>query len=360
MSTRLETLLHIRYPILLAGMAGGPTTPDLVSAVSRGGGLGVLGINHMTVDAARAAVREAKRLSEGAPIGVNVLLADRTDATADAQSVQENLREVRTCFGLQPPPGAPGTVDPVELVTGVIEEGVAAISVGLGDPAPIAAAAKKAGVPIIAMVTTVEEATRVVASGADVVVAQGWEAGGHRSSFIPGPAEELPSIGTFALVPQVVAAVDVPVVAAGGVMDGAGLAAALCLGADGVQMGTRFLGTRQAGVTETYRDRLRSAGAGDTRIIRAVSGRPARGVPNTIVETLEGGPGHLGWPAQAASWRDIRQAAQERDDMDHVPLWAGQNAAAIGAEADDAEALVGALVRDARSVLGAVARDLGG
>ncbi len=119
-------------------------------------------------------------------------------------------------------------------------------------------------------------------------------------------------------------------------------------------------GTAQAGVSDAYRDRLRQAGAGDTRITRAVSGRPARGVPNTIVEHLEDGPGHLGWPAQAASWRDIRMAATEKDDMEHVPLWAGQNAQAIGDTPDDAEALVGALMDDARAILQRVAREAAG
>ncbi|MCB0881400.1 MAG: nitronate monooxygenase [Thermoleophilia bacterium] len=358
MAENLTKLLGIRHPILLAGMAGGPTTPELVGAVSRGGGLGVLGVNSMTVDAARAAVRASRELAGGGPVGANVLLAEATDPTTDDDALADSLSGVRGCFGLPPRPGAPGTVDQRELVQAVLDEGIAALSIGMGDPTPVAAMAKKAGVPIIAMVTTVEEAVRVVAAGADVVVAQGWEAGGHRSTFIPGPRDELPQIGTFALVPQVAAAVDVPVVAAGGVMDGGGIAAALCLGAEGVQMGTRFLGTAQSGVSEAYRERLRAAGAADTRIIRHVSGRPARGVPNTIVAQLEDGPGHLGWPRQAAAWRDIRTAATKRDDMEFVPLWAGQNAQAVAAVADDAQALVGRLMDDARAVLARVARSI--
>lgn len=353
MSEHLCDLLRIRHPVLLAGMAGGPTTPELVAAVSRGGGLGVFGINGMTVDAVRAAVSTAVEAAGGAPVGVNVLLAGPTEPTTDEGTLTEGLRGVRICFGLEapmPPPLAAPRAASADLVAAALESGASVVSVGLGDPAPVVDVARAAGAPVVAMVTTAAEAEQVVASGADVVVAQGWEAGGHRSTFLDGPGGDLPAIGTFALVPQVVRAVTVPVVAAGGVMDGAGIAAALCLGAQGVQMGTRFLGTRQSGVSEAYRARLRAAADDATRITRGVSGRPARGIPNTLTRTLDE-TGHLGWPRQAAAIADVRRAAVAADDPEHFPLWSGQNAGAMSREADDAEHLVATLMSDARDVL---------
>lgn len=351
-TTRLTQLLGIRHPILLAGMAGGPTTPELVAAVSRGGGLGVFGAHNVPLDTLRGNIRRARAAADGAPIGINVLLAAPTDASTTPEAVHGGLTGVRVCFGLEPTPAPPAAAPPamVELVSTALEEGVEVIAVGLGDPAPIATLAHDAGAKVVAMVTTVDEARHVVASGADVVVAQGWEAGGHRSTFLTGPDEGLPSVGTFALVPQVAAAVDVPVVAAGGVMDGAGLAAALCLGADGVQLGTRFLGAREAGVPDSYRERLRKAQDVDTRIIRAVSGRPARGVPNTIVSQLESVGGTLGWPRQAAAWSDIRTHAVREGDAEHFPLWAGQAAGRLDEESREAAQIVADIIAEYEQV----------
>ena len=158
-----------------------------------------------------------------------------------------------------------------------LDAGARVVSVGLGDPAAVRDLAVAAGAPLIAMASSVEDAERAVASGAQVIVAQGAEAGGHRSTFDVPADGVVPLVGTFALVPQVVSAVDVPVVAAGGVMDGRGLAAALALGAQGVQMGSRFLMADESGASAGYRRRVSEARDTDTIITRAVSGRPARG-----------------------------------------------------------------------------------
>jgi nitronate monooxygenase len=351
--TELCDLLGIRHPVVLAGMAGGPATPELVAAVSRAGGLGVFGATGMSADALAAAVRRARELTD-APVGVNVLIAPQTSGNPHAEEVQEHLRPLRRELGLPhppgPPPARPGTA--VELVAAGLEAGARVVSVGLGDPAPVAELARAAGAPLMAMVTTVDEARRSVAGGADAIVAQGSEAGGHRSTFDLPADGSLPMVGTFALVPQVAAAVDVPVVAAGGVMDGRGLVAALALGAGGVQMGTRFLGAREAGVPESYRARLRAARDADTRIIRALSGRPARGLPNRIVEWMgRDAPAPLGWPAQAGAWADIRAAAAEADESELLALWAGQAAALLDAEPLGAEEIVARVMDEARATL---------
>lgn len=351
-AAQLTDLLGIRRPVLLAGMAGGPTTPQLVGAVSRGGGLGVLGAAGMTADAVHAAVAEAVALAGGAPVGVNVLLAAPTEGNPDPAAVQAVLGEVRREMGLPAdPPPAPPPEDPRSLVEAGLDAGARVVSVGLGDPAPVADLARSAGAPLVAMVTTVEEARVVVASGADIVVAQGWEAGGHRSTFLRPADGALPSVGTFALVPLVAAAVPVPVVATGGVMDGRGLAAALCLGASGAQFGTRFLGAREAGVTPSYRARMAAAADTDTRIIRALSGRPARGLANDLVRRIERGAEPLGWPRQAAAMGDIRRAAARDDDAEHMALWAGQASRLLDPEPVGAEEIVATIAAEAEEVL---------
>lgn len=355
-STALTSLLGIRHPVVLAGMAGGPTTPELVAAVSRAGGLGVFGASGMSVPDLRAAIARARELAPGAPIGVNVLLAPPTEGNPDPGQVRAALADLRRQMDLpEEPAPTPPPPGPVDLVRAALEEGVDVVSTGLGDPAPVAELVHAAGVPLMSMVTTVDEARIVVDSGADVVVAQGWEAGGHRSTFQLAPGQGLPSIGTIALVPQMVAAVDVPVVAAGGVMDGRGLAAVMCLGASGAQLGTRFLGAAEAGVPESYRQRMRNAHDTDTRIIRAMSGRPARGLVNDMVDRLEHGPAPLGYPGQSAAWADIRRAAAQAGDAEHITLWAGQAAGLVDDTALGAEAIVERIIAEALAALSVIA-----
>ncbi len=201
------------------------------------------------------------------------------------------------------------------------------------------------------MASSVEDAVRAVEAGADVIVAQGSEAGGHRSTFDVPADGVVPLVGTFALVPQVVAAVDVPIIAAGAVMNGRGLAAALALGADGVQMGTRFLVAAESGAPEGYRRRVSQARDTDTVITRAVSGRPARGIRNRLVATLEAaGPPALGYPAQAGATGEIRAAGAARNDPELMALWAGQAAGLSGA-GQSAREIVEEVVAEAAAVI---------
>lgn len=331
LDTSLTRLLGIRRPILLAGMAGGPTTPELVAAVSRAGGLGVFGVAGMSAHAVRDAVESAVRMADGAPVGVNVLISPAVPRPgADPGRVQQVLEPIRGAMGLpHPPPAAPAPPTPLELVEAGLEAGATVVATGLGDPAVVASAAHDAGAPLIAMVSTVDDARRVVASGADVVVAQGGEAGGHRSNLDVPEDRPVPLVGTMALVRQVVAAVDVPVVATGGIMDGAGLAAALALGASGVQLGTALLVAEEAGVPAGWRGRIRDARDDETIITRALSGRPARGLPNALTRALETA-GAMGWPQQNAVAADVRRAAARANDPEHMSLWAGQAAALAG------------------------------
>jgi len=205
---------------------------------------------------------------------------------------------------------------------------------------------------VVSMVTTVEEAILVVERGADVVVAQGAEAGGHRSTFELGPSDEPPLVGALALVPQVVDAVDVPVVAAGGIADGRGLVAALVLGAAGVQMGTRFLLARESGAHPAYRERLLAAREEDTVVTRVFTGRPARGLRNRFVdEYLGAGSEPLAWPLQRAAASDIYRASQDADNGDYSPLLAGQGLRMLKEGGQEAAEIVEEVVTEAGTVL---------
>ncbi len=354
MRTPVCELLGIPYPIVLAGMAGGPTTPELVAAVSEAGGLGTFGIHGMSVQAVRDAVRRARELTD-APIGANVLLAPPTPAQAEPTDVDRALAPLRTELGLPqqhalatPPPSA------LELLTAALEEGVSVVSTGLGDPWPVVELASAAKAPVIAMVANVADAVAAAASGADVIVAQGGEAGGHRSNFEVPEDGRVPLVGTMALVPQVVAAVDVPVIAAGGIMNGAGLVAALALGAQGAQFGSRFLLALESGVNNAYRERLHTAHDTDSEIITSLSGRPARGLRNRLLDTLEaaGGPS-LGYPRQASAWADIRAENARRGGSEHSTLWAGQ-AAGLGSTDLGASDIVAQIVHEAYDVIAAL------
>ena len=350
-ANRLCALLGIRHPVLLAGMAGGPTTPELVAAVSEAGGLGAFGLSGMSAEAASDAVERACALT-ASPIAVNVLVAAPTPPDPRGTDPRTALAPLRWELGVpENPPPAPAAASAPELVEAGLAAGARVVSVGLGAPGPVHDLARAAGAAVIVMASTVEDAVRAVEEGADAIVAQGAEAGGHRSTFDLPADGEAPLVGTFALVPQVVRAVDVPVVAAGAVMDGRGLAAALALGAQGVQLGTRFLGAVESGVPESYRRRLREARDVDTVITRAVSGRPARGIRNRLIDVLEAaGPPALGWPRQAAASAGLRAAAARQDEAELLALWAGQ-AAGLSGRSLPAGDIVREIVAEASAVL---------
>jgi len=351
MTTRLTRALGIRHPIVLAGMAGGPTTPELVAAVSQAGGLGTFGLTGMSVAAVREAVARACALTS-APVAVNVLVAPSTPPIPGAADPREVLAPMRAELGLPAEPPPPATAaTPAELVEAGLAAGARIVSVGLGDPGVVRDLARAAGAPLMAMASSVEDAVRAVESGADVIVAQGSEAGGHRSTFDVPEDGVVPLVGTFALVPQMVAALEVPVVAAGAVMNGRGLAAALALGADGVQMGTRFLVATESGAPESYRRRVSAARDTDTVVTRAVSGRPARGIRNRLIATLEAaGPPALGYPGQAAVTAEVRAAGAAGDDAEMIALWAGQAAGLSGA-GQSAREIVDEVVAEAAAVI---------
>jgi nitronate monooxygenase len=353
--TTICDILGIRHPVVLAGMAGGYTTPELVAAVSRAGGLGVFGATGMTADALSAAVRAARALTD-APVGVNVLLARPADGNPDAEAIQNQLAPFRADLDIPhppPPPAAPPSAV-VDLVEAGLEAGASVVSVGLGDPAPVMDLARRAGALVIAMVATVDDARRSVESGANILVAQGGEAGGHRSNFTVGQNGEVPLVGTMALVPQVVRAVTVPVIASGGIMDGRGLVAALALGAAGVQLGTVFLSTKESSASETYRAAMANAGDTETLVTAAVTGRPARMLKTDFVEAMMEGPAPLGWPKMAPATADVRAAADRQGRKDLAVYLTGQASALAPKEELSAEDLMRRITEEAREIIKAL------
>jgi nitronate monooxygenase len=205
-----------------------------------------------------------------------------------------------------------------------IEARVPVISIAMGSPARWSERIRAAGAVLVAAATTVADAEELERAGADVIVAQGAEAGGHRSLLAAEVPEPVPLVGTMALLPAIVDAVRVPVLAAGGIMDGRGIVAALALGAQGVQLGTRFLVAAESGAPPSYRRRLIAAVETETAVTTAYSGRPARGLRNAFLDAFEStAVGPLGWPRMGAAALDIYRVSLAADG-EWTPLFAGQ------------------------------------
>jgi len=265
--TALAGRLGIRLPIIQAPMAGGPSTPELAAAVSNAGGLGSVAGAMLTPDELRTTIRRTRALTD-APFAVNLFapLPAPSSARVDEWSALTGVTP-------QAPPVVPRFADQIAVV---LAEGVPIFSFTFGIP-PLP---EFAGLTM-GTATTVAEAVALERAGVDVVVAQGYEAGGHRGTFQDAVDRSL--IGTLALVPQMVDAVAVPVVAGGGIMDGRGIAAALALGAQAVALGTAFLCCPEAGTRPEHRQAL----TGGTTVTRVLTGRHARAVRTPLVDRLE-------------------------------------------------------------------------
>jgi nitronate monooxygenase len=347
--TTLADRLGIEHAIVQAPMAGGWTTSALVAAVSEAGGLGTLAGARITADQLRQQIADTRRRTRR-PFGVNFQLAPAMPEADDDPRARELLAEIRARLGLPTPaPAAGAFVSVEEGIAIALEAGVPVISLAMGSPAEWSARVHAAGALLVAAATTVADARELEEAGADVIVAQGAEAGGHRSLLAADVPRPVPLVGTMALVPAMVDAVRVPVLAAGGIMDGRGVVAALALGAGGVQLGTRFLLATESGAPPSYRRRLLAAVETDTSVTAVYTGRPARCLRNAFVDTFErAGVGPLGWPRMGAAALDIYRASQAADG-EWTPLLAGQGAGVIRREQPAAE-IVRELVAEAAAV----------
>ncbi len=353
----LARLLGIEHSIIQAPMAGGTTTPELVAAVSNAGGLGSIGAAYLTPDQIRESVAAVRRLTSR-PFGVNLFVAAPAvdPATWNGGPMLGFLAPHHAALGL-PLPELPSSFapEPEAQLAAVLDERVPVFSFTFGVPdAGAIAAFQAAGTRVFGSATTVAEARVLADAGVDGVVAQGSEAGAHRATFAGGFEESM--VGTLALVPQVVDAIDIPVVASGGIMDGRGIVAAEALGAAGVQLGTAFLTTDESGASAAYREALLRARDDQTVLTRAFSGRPARGIVNDFISQMSApdAPEPLPFPVQNALTGPVRRAAAAQADPDRLALWAGQGvplARAIGAGA-----LVAQLVEEREQVLRELSR----
>jgi nitronate monooxygenase len=306
-------------------MAGGATTVQLVAAVCRAGALGFLGAAYSTPDAIRQAAAEVRGQTDR-PFGINLFAPQPPpEASGDADRVIELLASVHTELGIEPPSApSPGGIEFAEQLEAVLDSDAAVFSFtfGLLPPGAIEELHQRDRF-VIGTATTVDEAVALKEAGADAIVTQGSEAGAHRGTF--GPSFDTAMIGTMALVPQVVDAVGVPVIASGGIMDGRGVAAALTLGAQAAQLGTAFLTSDEAGIPPGYKQAILDAREDQTRLTRAFSGRPARGIVNRLMTEIDAQPeAILPFPFQNALTRSARNAAAEQDRAEFLSLWAGQ------------------------------------
>lgn len=333
LSTPLCELLQIRHPIIQAGMAD-VAGPELVAAVSNAGGLGILSATMVPPEVLIERIRHIRELTNK-PFGVNLILHRDLHPPADfdipdetVQAAQKVLNGFRQELGMpesrQKPPRLPPLIQAAyELI---LQEKIPVFSIGLGNPSrEMVRQCHDQGIKVMAMVCTLEDALAVQANGVDIVVAQGSEAGGHRSTWEKKPTSEYAAIGTLPLTAAVAASVDIPVVAAGGIVNGKGLQAALALGAQGVLLGTRFIATHESMAPESYKQRLLESSSDQTKITDVFTGMYARVLRNRFTETYEASQTPVLPPGrQYAATIDIVKTAGQKEQPDLCALYAGQ------------------------------------
>ena len=320
--------LGVRQPIIQAPMVG-VSTPKLAAEVSEAGGLGSLGLGASTVEQAAQQIRETRKLTDK-PINVNFFC--HQPATADAAREAAWLSHLAGDFRKfrAEPPASLREIYRTALgndamLAMLLEEKPAVVSFhfGLPDQGWIDAL-RNAGIVTMACATDLNEADQVEHAGIDILVAQGGEAGGHRGAFDPAKDE---LIGTFALVRMLDQRSRLPIVAAGGIMDGEGLAAALRIGASAVQMGTAFILCPESSANDAYRNDLKSDRARHTAITSAISGRPARGIINRMHALgKNNAPPLPDYPIAYDAGKALHQAASKQGNYEYAAHWAGQAA----------------------------------
>jgi nitronate monooxygenase len=325
---RLLDLFGIEHPIVLAPMAG-PGTPELAIAVAMSGGLGSLP-RAMSSDKQIRHDLSLIRQRTDRPINLNFFAHEQPQANPnDQERWKRRLAPYYTEFGIDPDKPFQAVSRPrfdeaaCEIIEAFRPE-VVSFHFGLPEPA-LLVRVMAAGAKVIASATTVTEAKSLEDRGCDAIIAQGYEAGGHRGMFLT--TDVTSQVGTLALVPQIVDRVSVPVIAAGGIADGRGIAAALALGAAGVQIGTAFLFCPEARVSPLYKAALMRAREDGTALTNLFTGRPARAIINRFMR--EGDPISTDppqFPLAIDALSPLRSVAEARGCDDFTPLWSGQSA----------------------------------
>lgn len=322
--------LGIEWPIIQAPMAG-VSTPAMAAAVAEAGGLGSLGVGAMTSAAAAGAIEAVRALTRRA-FNVNVFChrPARADAAREAAWLQQLGAEFER-MGARPPVALQAIyrsfIEDVPMLQLLLASRPRVVSFHFGLPgADTLRALHDAGIVLLATATCLEEARIIVDAGIDAVIAQGYEAGGHRGVFDPQAADD--ALGTLSLTRCLVRALEVPVIAAGGIMDGAGVAAALRLGASAVQLGTAFVACDESAADAAYRAALFSDAARHTVMTRAISGRPARCLANRFTALgARIGPDQVpDYPRAYDAGKALNAAAKAAGETGYGAQWAGQGA----------------------------------
>ena len=351
-ATRVLSRLGIEHPII-QGALGGVATQRLTATVSNFGGLGSFGAHGLDPSQIKDVIAEIRSLTSR-PFAINLWISmdDEGARTSDSEAFARSLvplREHIQKLGGKLPTYKPYVPRKLEdQVRVVLDEKVPVFSFIYGiPPKEILDDCRAQGIATIGTATTPDEAIVLEQAGIDVIAASGFEAGGHRGSFLR-PAEQSLT-GTFSLVPQVADAVSVPVVAAGGIADARGIAAAFALGAEGVQIGTAFLASEESGASAQHREAILNGGARATGLTKGFTGRLARGIRNQLLEDLNRpGVEILPYPLQRALVRNLAVLAEKAPKPELLPLWAGQSANL--SRQTDATTLLRRLVSDVSAI----------
>lgn len=356
--SRLTARLGIDYPIV-QGPLGGLSSQRLTAAVSNFGGLGSFGAHTLEPAAIREVIAQIRGLTTR-PFAMNLWVSMEDDGARESDETDWHrslapLAANLAALGVERPvytPYRPMRFE--EQVAVLLEAKVPVFSFIYGiPPTDVLRECRTRGIVTIGTATTPDEAVALQEAEVDAIVASGFEAGGHRGSFLR-PAEDSLT-GTMSLVPQIVDLVEVPVIAAGGIGDARGIVAALALGAEGVQIGTAFLRCEESGASRLHQEALRSTAASHTGLTRGFSGRLARGISNRLMELLNRpGTPFLPYPLQRGVIRQLAMPAEAAGRADLLPLWAGQSAAL--SRHNDVSALLTSLVEGAAAIAGPVTR----
>jgi nitronate monooxygenase len=356
--TRISSGLGIQYPII-QGPLGGLSTQRLTATVSNFGGLGSFGAHGLSPSAIKDVIAEIRALT-AKPFAINLWVsmedegARTSSSDAFARCLAPLAGHIRALGGALPTYKPYTPIKFEDQVRVVLDAKVPAFSFIYGiPPKEILDECRAQGILTIGAATTPEEAIVLEQAGVDVIAASGFEAGGHRGSFLRAADESL--TGTFSLVPQVADAVSVPVAAAGGITDARGIVASFALGAEGVQIGTAFLACEESGAIAAHRQAILSGNARRTGLTRGFTGRLARGIHNQLLEELNRpGVEILPYPLQRSLVRNLSVLANKAAKPEFLPLWAGQSASL--SRHNDAKALLQTLVSEVSTIAGPVLR----
>lgn len=318
-------LLKIKYPIIQAGMAGGITTADLVSAVAEQGGLGTIGAGYMDDKTLKHIIKEVKEQTNQ-PFAVNLFAADLAAQSDEIFATQKHLNQIRQELGMDHGKSQVIVTDHLEAkIDVIIEENIPIVSTAFGVlPTSIIKKLKDKNIRLLGMATNVSEGEQLVQAGYDAIVAQGTEAGGHRGTFDIRKYPEGCNIELLSLVRQFLTKFSVPIIAAGGIYARSQVKALQEMGVSAVQIGTRFLLAKEAGTNKAYRKALIQATSEDTVITKVFSGRPARAIQNEMIQHINQWRTPIQpFPIQNALTKDIRTYAKEQENSNYQSLWAG-------------------------------------